>query len=398
MRKAIIFSAFLATAGLMQAQETVLQEEEVVAPISSKVSLTSDWKSNWFISAGIGPQIFFGDHDRQRKFGERISPALDIAVGKWITPGIGLRLMYSGLYAKGATQNGVFQTGGPISGKPWNGYWLNESKFDFMNLHADVMFDFCNIFGGYNPNRVYSFTPYVGLGFATTWSAPHKYSLTGNIGISNIFHISKAFDLNADIRATAINDGFDGDDGHRAFDGILSLTVGATYKFAPRGWKTVKEIVTVYEYDNNAVNELRKEVANLVKKNEKLEKQIANGKDVNRTIVEAVGADYLIYFPINVSELSKADRAQLEMCADAIKNAPKNVKFTIIGYADKATGTPEVNEILSRKRAESVRSCLVNEFNVPVSRLDVSWKGGVGNMFYDDPALSRVVIVKAGSK
>ncbi|WP_302319142.1 OmpA family protein, partial [uncultured Duncaniella sp.] len=78
--------------------------------------------------------------------------------------------------------------------------------------------------------------------------------------------------------------------------------------------------------------------------------------------------------------------------------APAEAKFLIVGYADKATGSAAGNEILSRKRAESVRECLVNEFGVPLSRLDVSWKGGVGNMFYDDPALSRVVIITPKDK
>lgn len=386
MKKFLVSAVALAMAGSVMAQEFV--SETVVEEV-----VPSQAKSNWFISAGAGPQVFFGDHDRQRKFGERISPALDIAVGKWFTPVIGMRLMYSGLYAKGATQNGAFQSGGPISGKPWEGYWLNESKFDFMNLHADMMFDFCNMIGGYKPDRIYSCVPYAGVGFAMIWNKPHNKSITGNIGILNSFHVSKAFDINADIRATAFNDSFDGATGDSEFEGLLSVTVGVTYKFAPRGWHKDKEIVTVYQYDNDAVNALRAQVDDLVKRNEMLEKEIADGKNVDRTVVKLVGADYLIYFPINVSELSKADRAQLEMCAKAIKEAPADAKFMIIGYADKATGSAEINEILSRKRAESVRSCLVNEFGVPVSRLDISWKGGVGNMFYDDPALSRVVII-----
>ena len=392
MKKLFVSAIVLAMAGSMMAQEFV--SETIVAD----EEIPSAAKSNWFISAGAGPQIFFGDHDKQRKFGERISPALDIAVGKWFTPVIGMRLMYSGLYAKGATQNGVFQSGGPISGKPWNGYWLSESKFDFMNLHVDVMFDFCNLIGGYNPSRVYSCVPYAGLGYATTWNNPHNMSITGNVGVLNSFHISKAFDINADIRATAFNDSFDGATGDADFEGLLSVTVGLTYKFAPRGFHNKKEIVTVYKYDNDAINELRAQVNELVAKNEKLEKDLANGKNTTRSVVKLVGADYLIYFPINVSKLSDADRAQLDMCAKAIKESPKEAKYMIIGYADKSTGSPEINEILSRKRAESVRECLVNEFGVPVSRLDISWKGGVGNMFYDDPTLSRVVIITPNNK
>lgn len=390
MKKFLVSAIALAMAGSLMAQDmeggTVVTSEEV----------PSAARCNWFISAGAGPQVYFGDHDRQRRFGERISPALDVAVGKWLTPSIGLRLMYSGLYAKGATQNGVFQSGGPIGGKPWHGYWLNKSKFDFMNLHVDVMFDLCNAIGGYNPSRVYSCNLYGGVGFAHVWNKPHNESVSGNIGVLNAFHISKAFDINADIRATALSDSFDGATGDSKFEGILSLTVGITYKFAPRGFHSKKEIVTVY--DNDAVNELRAQVNDLVRKNEKLEKDLAAGKNTQHNIVKLVGADYLIYFPINVSALSDADRAQLDMCAKAIKEAPEGSKFLIVGYADKATGSAEINEILSRERAESVRECLVKEFGVPVSRLDISWKGGVGNMFYDDPALSRVVIITPKNK
>lgn len=80
--KKFIFSAIaLAMAGTVLAQETVTEAVEV-----EETNIPSPGKSNWFISAGAGPQVFFGDHDRQRRFGERISPALDIAVGKWLTP------------------------------------------------------------------------------------------------------------------------------------------------------------------------------------------------------------------------------------------------------------------------------------------------------------------------
>lgn len=43
----------------------------------------------------------YGDNDQQLgDFGKRISPTMNISVGKWFTPGLGLRLQYSGLQAK----------------------------------------------------------------------------------------------------------------------------------------------------------------------------------------------------------------------------------------------------------------------------------------------------------
>lgn len=387
---AALIAAF--SAPVFAQETTVITEVIDEVPATSGSSLTSDFKSNWFISAGAGPQVFWGENDRDRKFGQRISPALDVAVGKWITPVVGFRVMYSGLYAKGCCENGIYSTGKQTDpgSKNWVS-WLQDTKFNFMNLHVDAMFDLCNWIGGYNPKRPYSIAFYGGVGFGYVWDRPHQNTISGNVGLFNMFHISKAFDINLDLRLTGFHDGFDGQAGHRPFDALTSVTAGITYRFAPRGWKIKKEVVTVY--DNGAVNDLRAKVRDLVAENEKLEKDIRAGKNVKHNVVEFVSGKYLIYFPINVSELNNADRAQLEMCAEAIKNAPKGTKFNIVGYADKATGSPEVNEILSRSRAENVRACLVKEFGISPERFVVTWRGGVGNMFYDDPALSRVVIL-----
>ena len=131
--------------------------------------------------------------------------------------------------------------------------------------------------------------------------------------------------------------------------------------------------------------------------NEKLEREMA-GKAVQHTTVVNANGNYLIYFPIGVNSLSNADRAQLEMVAKMIKETPSSTVFNVVGYADKGTGTPEINETLSRERAQSVREYLVKEFGISADRLDVSWNGGVGNMFLDDPSLSRVVIIAQKKK
>ena len=65
--------------------------------------VTNTFWNNWFVSVGGGAQMYFGDHDKQVDFADRLSGALDVAVGKWFSPQIGVRLMYSGLQVKGAT-------------------------------------------------------------------------------------------------------------------------------------------------------------------------------------------------------------------------------------------------------------------------------------------------------
>ena len=194
-------------------------------------------KANWFVSAGFGGQVYLGDHDRQVEVGKRITPALDIAVGKWFTPSIGLRLMYSGLSAKGATQNGVHSTGEVMPGEKggW-GYWLSYQKFNEFSISAEVLFNLNNVFAGYREDRVWSCCPYVGIGYARVTDEPvaNGYLIRG--GLFNSFRVAKAWAVNLDLRAGYLGDDFDGEVGGRSGDGLLTATVGVTYKFGPRGW------------------------------------------------------------------------------------------------------------------------------------------------------------------
>ena len=96
MKKGLLFILLAAVSVCLPAQE------KENAAKSYRVE-TNRFGANWFISGGVGAQMYFGDNDGKADFGKRLAPALDIAVGKWFTPGIGLRVAYNGLRAKGAT-------------------------------------------------------------------------------------------------------------------------------------------------------------------------------------------------------------------------------------------------------------------------------------------------------
>ena len=397
MKKTLFAALALVAAGpvLAQTEQTTQNGNftETVEYSTDKYKVeTNRFWSNWFVSVGAGGQVYFGDHDRQRKFGERIAPALDIAVGKWFTPGIGVRLMYSGLSAKGATQNGAYQSGGAISGKPWEGYWLNEQKFKFFNFHMDAMFNLMNLIGGYKENRVYSLSPYAGVGIARVTSAPKNTEITGHLGLMNSFRLCSALDLNLDLRATFINDMFDGEVGGRGGEPMLTAALGLTYKFKQRGWSKSK---TVTRIDNAAINDMRARLAESNAENERLKQALADEQAKEKTVVNKVTPANLIIFQIGKSKLSKEARANLGLMAEAIKGADPKAVYTITGYSDAATGGKKRNEQLSKERAEAVYKCLVEEFGVSESQLRIDYKGGVENMFYDDPRLSRAVITRA---
>lgn len=139
----MIKKTFVAALALLAAGSVFAQTDqkagttEYVEYSSDKYNVeTNSFWSNWFVSVGAGGQVYFGDHDRQASFGDRISPALDVAVGKWFSPSIGVRLMYSGLSVKGATQKGslAHSTGEDVPGKGGNGYWLEKQKFNYPQI------------------------------------------------------------------------------------------------------------------------------------------------------------------------------------------------------------------------------------------------------------------------
>ena len=64
---------------------------------------TNRFFDNWFVNIAGGINVYEGEYDHKVTWGNRLSPALDISVGKWITPAYGVRLQCAGLQAKGLT-------------------------------------------------------------------------------------------------------------------------------------------------------------------------------------------------------------------------------------------------------------------------------------------------------
>lgn len=371
--------------------------EEVIYSENKHKVVTNGFWDNWFISIAGGGQMYFGDHERQLRFGEWISPAFDISVGKWFSPEIGARLMYSGGVFRGATQasqesNGVHSLGSAIGGKPDYGYWLKNSRFGYFNVHADVLFNLNNIFCGYKKDRIWTISPYVGIGVMRPFQEPIETEISGHAGLFNSFRVAKALDVNLDVRGGIVNDRFDGEEGGRGAEGLLTVSVGVTYRFKERDWERSK---TIIRHDNRTINDLRDQIEDLKYQNEALKQALAERDEAKvDTIIQRinVATPVMVTFKIGKSDLTRRDRAALGMLADIIKDTDASVTYTITGYADAGTGSAALNERLSRERAEAVRDCLVEEYGVDADRLIVEYKGGVENMFYDDPALSRAAI------
>lgn len=261
------------------------------------------------------------------------------------------------------------------------------------NLHADVMFNVLNLFGGYNENRKWDLSPYAGLGWARVYDSPSSKEVSANIGVLTSWHFCKSLALNLDVRGMFVNDRFDGEDGGRSGEGNLSATLGLSYKFKQRGWNRSK---TVYRYDYGDLEGMRQKLNDMSAENERLKQAIADGdRQRAQTHARKIASANLVTFKINKSSLSNEARVNLGMMAEIIKSGDPDAVYVVTGYADAGTGSKKGNERLSKERAESVYNCLVKEFGVSEKQLRIDYKGGVDNMFYNDPRLSRAVITKA---
>lgn len=255
------------------------------------------------------------------------------------------------------------------------------------------MFNFSNLFFGYNEDRVWNCSPYIGLGWGRVWDAPQSKEVTANIGIMNSFRVLPALDLNLDVRGMYVHDRFDGELGGRSGDGLLTVTVGLTYRFKQRGWERSRTIVYHNEKDLQALRDALNEMA---AENKSLREMLSNtNTGTSATIIKKIAAGNLVVFKINRSELSNEARVNLGMLAEIIKEADPGAVYTITGYADAGTGNKKINERLSIERAQAVYDCLTKEFGVNPAQLKTEHKGGVDNMFYNDPRLSRAVITRS---
>ncbi len=423
---ASFFALLLMAPALLQAQQVRKVRTEETTEVTDRYRTeVSTARENWFVTVGAGTSFYFGSGNGQTTtrgigFGKVVAPALDIAVGKWIIPGIGVRMQYNGLYTRGATSDDTnifleMKDGKPVQIEGKEGLWY--VKAPYFGIHADVMFNLNNLITGYKPDRIWSCIPYAGLGLIHSWQfnynkasyaemvkdkdkKHHTTSISGNFGLLNTFRVSHITDVVLDIHEAVFTDSFEHE--YAAFgksgDNILAVTVGLNFNLPPRGYRqsTATERVTTRDLDTRG---LREQIDSLIAQQDRLEDEIeeARNRTVNVTDTLTMAqrirftASCLVIFPLGVSTLQDDARYNLKVFAKTVHDTDE--KLLLTGYADASTGTAALNERLSHERAQAVYEYLVNTCGISGDRLRVEYAGGVENMFYDDPALSRSVII-----
>ena len=100
----------------------------------------------------------------------------------------------------------------------------------------------------------------------------------------------------------------------------------------------------------------------------------------------------VIYFRINSATIDRNQVINVYNIAEYAKNNTETI--TLVGYADRETGTPDYNMGLSKRRAEAVADMLVNKFGISRDRLKLDWKGDTVQP-YGENVWNRIVLMSA---
>ena len=350
--------------------------------------LFNKMKDNWFVTGELGAGIYFSPNDTERSVWDRWSPAGSIYVGKWFSPIIGLRLGVNAIETQGMADPNDAQT---YPGILWDKGLINghyRQVLSHVGPVFDVMLNLTNWVCGYKPGRIYNLTAYAGGGGYFTFGKQFSGIGTDNLvdegwqylksdkvltfraGIINSFNVSKQVQLSLDIRYSGIDNHPD-EPGMRwnktAHD--LQAYLGVTYLFKKREWNA--PIVPVCPEPENCDAILaRLEAADA--RIADLEKQLQDclNRPVEKEVIEEKAPLATIYYPINVSKLTRKDIEICKACAQVMLDNP-NTKYVITGWADNYTGNDQINTRLRKNRVAGVEKQLLRA-GVPAEQFEAT--------------------------
>jgi outer membrane protein OmpA-like peptidoglycan-associated protein len=353
----------------------------------------SNWRNNWFIQVGAGVNQPFVERgvgvvaDRSTIDKSSFTVAYNFGFGRWFSPYLGFRINAIG---------GSLHWDNPTAAQPTNG-WTHAKH---VNLNAELMWDMFNSIGGVNANRVFSIIPFVGIGGDYTWRihdgkgdfAPgswfggtgdkgvkdETWTLPVTAGLNFRFRLCKYVDFFAEARATFYGDNWNNSCYGDPIDVNVAVLGGFNFNIGGRGWSTYNECDYVNQIAalNGQVNDLRNQLINCGQQVAALQAQLPCPEQKVVAQKDCVNAPLMstVRFTINSDKIMATEEVNVYNMAEWLKANP-NENVTIVGYADRDTGTSDYNMQLSERRANAVADDLVNNYGIDRSRLTIKYDG-----------------------
>ena len=324
------------------------------------------FKKHAFLDLQGGAQYTLGE----AKFGDLISPNVQLGLGYQFSPVFGMRLQANGWQSKGG----------------WAGFRANPGetpynatyKFKYVAPGLDFMFNLSNLFCGWNPNRVLNVTAFLGGGaniawdndevneLATTIKNTSAYNLEylwdgtkvrpyGRAGLELAFKVSKSVSLMIEGNANVISDKYNSKKAGNP-DWYFNALAGLRINLGKSATKKEKPV----------------EPEPAPAPVQKVEEPAPAPAPVVEKKVEEIRRD--IFFTINSNKISAKENQKILEVIDFLVKYPE-AKVVVTGYADKGTGNDRVNDRIAAKRAAAVVWMLEKRYGIPAERITEESKG-----------------------
>ena len=372
MKKLMIALAFAGLGTVAANAQTTIETPE----LSKYTVATNSFWSNWFIQVGVDASV---QNPYRSKFADQFhdgrSYGVNLAIGKYFTPGLALRLHAN-------WDNGLIERKHSFT------FDIPEApNYDaggYASITGDVMFNLSNMFCGYSDTRTWNFVPFLSAGLIRNFNA-NTYSPVLGVGIENTWRFGKHFGIYLDAAYKMMRNDFIPTVDKKYEDkpishGILSAELGVMFYL---GSATFAKAVTIDQYNalaaasEEALAKLRADLDRERQINADLRAQLAKQpKAVAETKVISAGTS--VFFDINSTKInSKKDLVNLESVATVAKNTGS--KILVTGSADSKTGSAAWNQQLSEGRAQAVADELVN-LGVSRDKIETKAVGGINEV------------------
>ena len=170
--KVLLAAALMGMSTAAMAQATYTDSEENVYT----------FQKHWFLDLQGGAQYTLGE----AKFGDLISPNVQLGLGYQFNPVFGMRLQVNGWQSKG----GWAAYRDKIGDEPFSA----DYKFKYVAPGLDFMFNLSNLFCGWNPNRVLNVTAFVGGGVNVAYGNDEVNDIAANLKNLNNYNLEYLWD------------------------------------------------------------------------------------------------------------------------------------------------------------------------------------------------------------
>ena len=380
---------------MMKTIKTLLAAALMLFSVSSMAQATYEaadgtkyeFKKHAFLNVEGGVQYTLGE----AAFDKLLSPNVQLGLGYQFSPVFGARIQANAWQSKGG----------------WNGFrtqvglqpYTNDYSYKYVAPGIDLMFNLSNLICGWNPNRVFNLTAFLGGGANIAWDNGEANNIAANLKDLNAYNLRYVWD-GSTVRAF----GRGGLEAAFRLSDAVALTVEGNANILSDRYNSKNHSGTNMKADwyFNALLGLK---INLGKTyNKILPPPPAPEPEPEPVVVpepapapapapvvekiEPIRRD--IFFLINKTIIRDTEAQKVKDIADYMKKYP-NSKVVVTGYADAGTGNDKINDRLAAGRADAVVKSLINDYGITESRISYDSKGSRVQPFAEND-LNRVTI------